>query len=94
MTPALPVLLDMVKGPERLPADEDLQEMLRGKLRILQADSSEVTAVFAVHTTHTGSSGEVQASATLTLPSVLSVSVYRSCRLICSPSTPKTRLFQ
>lgn len=44
---ALPVLLDMVKGPERLPADEDLQEMLRGKLRILQADSSEVTAVFA-----------------------------------------------
>lgn len=51
MCPVLPVLLELVRGPERLPADEDLQEMLRGKLRILQADSDEVKAVFTVKTT-------------------------------------------
>ncbi|XP_049424759.1 SH3 domain and tetratricopeptide repeat-containing protein 1 [Epinephelus fuscoguttatus] len=43
---ALPVLLDVVRGPDRLPADEESQEMLRGKLRILQADSTEVNALF------------------------------------------------
>lgn len=51
MCPVLPVLLELVRGPERLPADEELQEMLRGKLRILQADSDEVKAVFMVKTT-------------------------------------------
>lgn len=50
MCPVLPVLLELVRGPERLPADEELQEMLRGKLRILQADSDEVKAVFMVKT--------------------------------------------
>ncbi|KAK7910296.1 hypothetical protein WMY93_014980 [Mugilogobius chulae] len=49
---ALPLLLDMVRGPERLPADEELQEMLRGKLRVLQADSGEVTALFTELSTH------------------------------------------
>ncbi|KAM9335636.1 SH3 domain and tetratricopeptide repeat-containing protein 1 [Symphorus nematophorus] len=49
---ALPVLLDVVRGPERLPADEDSQEMLRGKLRILQADSTEVNALFTELSTH------------------------------------------
>ncbi|KAL6118873.1 sh3tc1 [Pungitius sinensis] len=43
---ALPLLLDVVSGPERLPADEDSQEMLRGKLHNLQADSTEVNALF------------------------------------------------
>lgn len=51
MCPVLPVLLELVRGPERLPADEELQEMLRGKLRILQADSDEVKAVFTVKKT-------------------------------------------
>ncbi|KAF3836723.1 hypothetical protein F7725_004187 [Dissostichus mawsoni] len=49
---ALPVLLDVVGGPERLPADEQTQEMLRGKLRILQADSTEVNALFMELSTH------------------------------------------
>ncbi|XP_040887055.1 SH3 domain and tetratricopeptide repeat-containing protein 1 isoform X2 [Toxotes jaculatrix] len=43
---ALAVSLDMVRGPERLPADEELKEMLRRKLRILQVDSTEVNALF------------------------------------------------
>lgn len=54
---ALPLMLDMVRGPERLPADDELQEMLRGKLRILQTDSAEVQALFMVQPityTHTG----------------------------------------
>lgn len=42
------MLLDVVRGPERLPADEESQEMLRGKLRILQAHSTEVNALFMV----------------------------------------------
>ncbi|XP_045921630.1 SH3 domain and tetratricopeptide repeat-containing protein 1 isoform X1 [Micropterus dolomieu] len=49
---ALPMRLDVVRGPERLPADEESQEMLRGKLRILQADSTEVTALFMELSTH------------------------------------------
>ncbi|XP_035531259.1 SH3 domain and tetratricopeptide repeat-containing protein 1 [Morone saxatilis] len=49
---ALPVLLDVVRGPERLPANEAAQEMLRGKLRILQADSTEVNALFMELSTH------------------------------------------
>ncbi|XP_069015148.1 SH3 domain and tetratricopeptide repeat-containing protein 1 [Embiotoca jacksoni] len=43
---ALPVLLAIVRGPDHLPADEESQEMLRGKLRILQADSTEVNTLF------------------------------------------------
>ncbi|XP_019726613.1 SH3 domain and tetratricopeptide repeat-containing protein 1 isoform X1 [Hippocampus comes] len=42
---ALPVRLDVVMGPERLPAHEELQEMLRGKLRIQQANSTELSAL-------------------------------------------------
>lgn len=42
------MVLDVVKGPERLPANEELQEMLRGKLHILQPDSTEVKALFKV----------------------------------------------
>lgn len=42
------MLLDVVKGPERLPADDESQEMLRGKLRILQSDSTEVEALLTV----------------------------------------------
>ncbi|CAL1590748.1 unnamed protein product [Knipowitschia caucasica] len=49
---ALPLLLDMVRGPLRLPAEEELQEVLRGKLRALQADSEEVTAVFTELSAH------------------------------------------
>ncbi|KAM4536714.1 SH3 domain and tetratricopeptide repeat-containing protein 1 [Odontesthes bonariensis] len=48
----LPVLLDVVKGPDGLPADEELQEMLRGKLRLLQADSSEVNSLLMELSTH------------------------------------------
>ncbi|KAM9425754.1 SH3 domain and tetratricopeptide repeat-containing protein 1 [Pholidichthys leucotaenia] len=48
----VPVLLDVVKGPDRLPADGDSQETLRGKLRILQADSSKVDALFEELSTH------------------------------------------
>ncbi|KAG7461870.1 hypothetical protein MATL_G00195720 [Megalops atlanticus] len=42
---ALSMRLAMVRGPDRLP-DEGLQEVLRGKLRVLEADSGEVTALF------------------------------------------------
>ncbi|KAJ8262310.1 hypothetical protein GJAV_G00165020 [Gymnothorax javanicus] len=43
---ALSLRLAMVRGPDRLP-DEGLQEVLRRKLRVLEADSGEVTAVFS-----------------------------------------------
>ncbi|XP_064787290.1 SH3 domain and tetratricopeptide repeat-containing protein 1-like isoform X1 [Oncorhynchus masou masou] len=43
---ALPMLLAMVEGPDKLPADEGSQEVLRGKLRLLEADSIEVNALF------------------------------------------------
>ncbi|XP_071402896.1 SH3 domain and tetratricopeptide repeat-containing protein 1 [Centroberyx affinis] len=49
---ALPMLLAMVAGPDRLPGDEESQEMLRGKLRILQADSTEVNALFMELSAH------------------------------------------
>ncbi|XP_039997285.1 SH3 domain and tetratricopeptide repeat-containing protein 1 isoform X2 [Xiphias gladius] len=48
----LPVVLDVVRGPERLPADEELQEMLRGKLRILQVDSIAVNTLFMELSAH------------------------------------------
>ncbi|CAB1345517.1 unnamed protein product [Coregonus sp. 'balchen'] len=37
----LPMLLAMVEGPDKLPADEGSQEVLRGKLRLLEADNIE-----------------------------------------------------
>ncbi|KAJ8416461.1 hypothetical protein AAFF_G00357490 [Aldrovandia affinis] len=43
---ALSMRLTMVRRPDRLP-DEGLQEVLRGKLRVLEADSGEVTALFS-----------------------------------------------
>ncbi|XP_064201016.1 SH3 domain and tetratricopeptide repeat-containing protein 1 isoform X1 [Anguilla rostrata] len=43
---ALSMRLSVVRGPDRLP-DEGLQEVLRGKLRVLEADSGEVTALFS-----------------------------------------------
>lgn len=54
---ALPMLLDVVRGPERFPADEESQEMLKGKLRILQADSTEVNALFMVQHMQTQTPG-------------------------------------
>ena len=42
------MLLAMVEGPDRLPVDEGKQEVLRGKLRVLEADSVEVMALFTV----------------------------------------------
>ncbi|KAM4612407.1 SH3 domain and tetratricopeptide repeat-containing protein 1 [Polymixia lowei] len=49
---ALPMLLTMVEGPDRLPGEEESQEVLRGKLRILQADSTEVNALFMELSAH------------------------------------------
>ncbi|KAG7231565.1 hypothetical protein INR49_011553 [Caranx melampygus] len=49
---ALPVLLDVVRGPERLPADDQLKEILRGKLRVLQVDSTKVNALFMELSAH------------------------------------------
>lgn len=46
--PVLPVQLDVLRGPERLPADEQLQEMLRGKLHLLQSDSTKLDALLKV----------------------------------------------
>nr|XP_046185584.1 SH3 domain and tetratricopeptide repeat-containing protein 1 isoform X1 [Oncorhynchus gorbuscha] len=43
---ALPMLLAIVEGPDRHPADEGSQEVLRGKLCLLEADSAEVNALF------------------------------------------------
>ncbi|XP_030579158.1 SH3 domain and tetratricopeptide repeat-containing protein 1 isoform X1 [Archocentrus centrarchus] len=48
----VPVLLDVVRGPDHLPADEELQEMLRGKLCMLQADSTEVNTLFMELSAH------------------------------------------
>ncbi|XP_053272308.1 SH3 domain and tetratricopeptide repeat-containing protein 1 isoform X1 [Pleuronectes platessa] len=48
----LPVKLDMVRGPERLPANEEFKEMLQGKLRILQVESTEVNALFMELSAH------------------------------------------
>uniref|UniRef100_A0A4W5N779 SH3 domain and tetratricopeptide repeats 1 n=1 Tax=Hucho hucho TaxID=62062 RepID=A0A4W5N779_9TELE len=44
--PALPMFLSIVEGPDRHPADEGSQEVLRGKLCLLEADSAEVNAFF------------------------------------------------
>ncbi|XP_077354939.1 SH3 domain and tetratricopeptide repeat-containing protein 1 isoform X2 [Festucalex cinctus] len=49
---ALPVRLDVVMGPERLPAHEASQEMLRGKLRNQQADSTELSALIEELSAH------------------------------------------
>ncbi|XP_068164501.1 SH3 domain and tetratricopeptide repeat-containing protein 1 [Antennarius striatus] len=49
---ALPLLLNVVQGPERLPADEELQEMLRSKLRLLEPDGTKVNAVFKELSSH------------------------------------------
>ncbi|XP_077399516.1 SH3 domain and tetratricopeptide repeat-containing protein 1 isoform X2 [Vanacampus margaritifer] len=49
---ALPVRLDVVMGPERLPAHEESQEMLRGKLRNQQADSTELSALIEELSAH------------------------------------------
>lgn len=46
--PVLAVQLDVLRGPERLPADEQSQEVLRGKLHLLQSDSTELEAVLTV----------------------------------------------
>ncbi|RVE60241.1 hypothetical protein OJAV_G00178970 [Oryzias javanicus] len=42
----LPVLLDVVRGPDRLAADEESQELLREKLHLLQADCAGVNNLF------------------------------------------------
>ncbi|KAF6739029.1 SH3 domain and tetratricopeptide repeat-containing protein 1, partial [Oryzias melastigma] len=42
----LPVLLDVVRGPDRLAADEESQELLREKLRLLEADCAGVNSLF------------------------------------------------
>lgn len=44
----LPVLLDVVRGPDRLAADEESQDLLREKLRLLQADCAGVNNLFVV----------------------------------------------
>lgn len=44
----LPVLLDVVRGPDRLAADEESQDLLREKLRLLQADCDGVKNLFVV----------------------------------------------
>ncbi|KAM3857627.1 SH3 domain and tetratricopeptide repeat-containing protein 1 [Diretmus argenteus] len=49
---ALPMLLAMVEGPDRLPADDKSQETLRGKLRLLQADSTKVNTLFTELSAH------------------------------------------
>ncbi|XP_056156219.1 SH3 domain and tetratricopeptide repeat-containing protein 1 [Lampris incognitus] len=49
---ALAMSLAMVVGPDRLPADEESQETLKGKLRILQADNTEVNALFRELSAH------------------------------------------
>ncbi|XP_061149608.1 SH3 domain and tetratricopeptide repeat-containing protein 1 isoform X1 [Syngnathus typhle] len=49
---ALPVRLDAVTGHERLPAHEESQEMLRGKLRTQQADSTELSTLIEELSAH------------------------------------------
>lgn len=86
MCPVLPVRLELVRGPERLPADEELQEMLRGKLRILQADSDEVKAVFTVKTKKTNlrTTNQVQWPHGGAIPSLVSfVDLISSNKIVC-----------
>uniref|UniRef100_A0A665WN78 SH3 domain and tetratricopeptide repeats 1 n=1 Tax=Echeneis naucrates TaxID=173247 RepID=A0A665WN78_ECHNA len=49
---ALPVFLDVIRGPDRLPAQNHLKEMLKGKLHILQVDSTKVNALFMELSAH------------------------------------------
>nr|XP_061815980.1 SH3 domain and tetratricopeptide repeat-containing protein 1-like isoform X1 [Nerophis lumbriciformis] len=48
---ALPVRLDVVTGPEHLPAVEESQE-LRGRLRLLQTDSTKLNSLFTELSAH------------------------------------------
>lgn len=79
LLPVLPVLLELVRGPERLPAGEQSQETLRAKLRILQAGGDEVEALFAVNTrTH---AHPTLATRRRRLPTPVVVGAVRSPRL-------------
>ncbi|XP_035459634.2 SH3 domain and tetratricopeptide repeat-containing protein 1 isoform X1 [Scophthalmus maximus] len=49
---ALPVVLEVIKGPQRLPADVKLKEMLQGKLRMMQVDGTKVNALFMEMSAH------------------------------------------
>ncbi|XP_030636034.1 SH3 domain and tetratricopeptide repeat-containing protein 1 [Chanos chanos] len=48
----LALQLAMVEGPDRLPADESAQEVLRGKLRLLEAESTQVTTLISELSAH------------------------------------------
>ncbi|XP_017282488.1 SH3 domain and tetratricopeptide repeat-containing protein 1 [Kryptolebias marmoratus] len=39
----LPVRLNVVRGPDHHPADEQFQDQLRGRLRLLESDSTEIS---------------------------------------------------
>ncbi|XP_031441025.1 SH3 domain and tetratricopeptide repeat-containing protein 1 isoform X2 [Clupea harengus] len=43
----LPLQLAMVQGPDRLPDSEGAQDVLRGKLRVLEADPGKVTTLLS-----------------------------------------------
>ncbi|XP_075999814.1 SH3 domain and tetratricopeptide repeat-containing protein 1 [Genypterus blacodes] len=49
---ALPMLLTVVQGPDRLPAEERSQEILREKLCILQADSTKIDVLLTELSVH------------------------------------------
>ncbi|XP_054590249.2 SH3 domain and tetratricopeptide repeat-containing protein 1 isoform X2 [Nothobranchius furzeri] len=51
-SPVLPVQLTIVKGPSHLPADEELQEKFKGKLRLLQYENAEINELFMELCTH------------------------------------------
>lgn len=44
----LPLQLAIVEGPDRLPADKDTQEVLCGKLRVLETDLSNISSLISV----------------------------------------------
>ncbi|XP_061566324.1 SH3 domain and tetratricopeptide repeat-containing protein 1 isoform X2 [Cololabis saira] len=48
----LPLVLELVRGPGGLPADEQSQEKLKEKLHLLQAESSDVDDVLTELSTH------------------------------------------
>ena len=44
----LALQLAVAEGPDRLPADKNTQEVLCGKLRVLEADLTKITTLIAV----------------------------------------------
>lgn len=59
----LPLLLELVRGPERLPVDQRVRHALRARLQLLQAAAHELEALLAVSARPSGSGRQAALSA-------------------------------